>query len=110
MLPTDVYLSTMEYVPPGVFVGCEHLQSIVIRQASINWSDQRRLFIPKSVKQLLLSLGQTNMAWLEFEDESTLEHFELFDEGSHRRLRWLMETLGLTIPPKSFIVPWDTAI
>ena len=110
MLPTDVYLSTMEYVPPGVFVGCEHLQSIVIRQASINWSDQRRLFIPKSVKQLLLSMSITTTAWLEFEDESTLEHFELFDEGSHRRLRWLMETLGLTIPPKSFIVPWDTAI
>lgn len=94
----------MEYVPPGVFVGCEHLQSIVIRQASINWSDQRRLFIPKSVKQLLLSLGQTNMAWLEFEDESTLEHFEFFDYYPIQ-FRWLVETLGLTIPPKSFILP-----
>lgn len=102
--PTDSQGLPTKPILPDIFIGCHKLQSIVIQEALIYTRDGNRLIIPASVKQLLLKLLRTKSVWLQFDDENTLEHFELSSKSGEEAV-WSMDQLGLTTKPKSFIVP-----
>lgn len=102
--PYDSEGKPSKSVPPDVFVGCKHLQSVTIHLAIVDWSENNRLKIPASVKQLLLVHVQSKEVWLEFENETTLDHFELVASDDDLP-KWSMSSLGLTIKPPSFIKP-----
>ncbi|CAN3373272.1 hypothetical protein DIURU_005198 [Diutina rugosa] len=92
---------------PNALVDCQALEKLELKEISIASTKDDPLVIPATVKSLIIKDIMADELWLEFRDESRLEHFELTlsEYAANDSPCFTMETLGLHQKPPSFYCP-----
>lgn len=92
---------------PNALVDCQALEKLELKEISIASTKDDPLVIPATVRSMIIKDIMADELWLEFKDESQLEHFELTlsEYAATDSPFFTMETLGLHKKPPSFYCP-----